>query len=189
VYRRQVFGSSRWLRTALLYSATSTVAGAAAGLSLGLVSSGLPYQVRLGAAGLFSLLAIVIGLAEASGRFVRPLQCDAETPRQWVGQGWPRWAVRNGAALGFGGASRITFWAWYALPLGCLLLGQPFVTAFLYALYGFTRASALWPLHFVISSRAFDALQTTLLLRIGMARQLSGTWLVAIGLVTAMRVM
>ncbi len=173
----------------MTYSAASTLAAGAAGFGLGLLGFALPLRVRIGAVALLSLVSILVGLAEASGRFMRPLQCDAETPRQWLGVSWQSWALRNGAVLGCGGLSRIAFWAWYVLPLSCLLVAQPFEAATLYALYGFVRSTALWPLHVAVSDLRFEALQTWLLLRIGRARQLSGTWLIIVGLVAALRVM
>lgn len=88
-----------------------------------------------------------MGLGSLSGHARRPLQCDRETPKEWVWRGPVVWPLLNGAALGFGATTRLGFWLWYAIPGGAFLMGDPTVGAAIWGAYGFTRTSSavvLW---------------------------------------------
>jgi hypothetical protein len=78
-------------------------------------------------------------------------QFDKETEQRLLGLGPVRWAVTNGFLLGLGFTSRIGFWVWYLVPLGCLVLGSPVPAAIVWATYSCVRlgtASLLaWHMH------------------------------------------
>lgn len=92
-------------------------------------------------------VAIGVGLLALASRNFRPLQCDRETPKEWLLRGQTVWPLLNGAALGFGATSRLGFWLWYAIPVGGVLMAQPAVGAAIWATYGLTRtasAGVIW---------------------------------------------
>jgi hypothetical protein len=129
----------------VVYVAACTLGGTATGALLGALGGVLPANVRAATATALALLAIGAGLAALSGRHIGPpLQCDRETPRDWVDRGRVAWAVRNGLALGFGGSTRIGFAAWYAIGLGALLTGSWLGGAIIYGVYGLTRGAGAW---------------------------------------------
>lgn len=83
---------------------------------------------------------------ELLGHRCRLPQRDRETPKRWAFLGPTRWALLNGASLGVGAGTRIGFAAWYAVPIGCLLVGSAPLGALLYGLYGLTRTAAVLPI-------------------------------------------
>lgn len=109
-----------------------------------------------------------------------PLQCDRETPQRWVRQGAVPWAVKNGAALGFGGFTRLGFALWYAIPAGAVLLGSPAAGAVLWGLYGLLRASGALAIWLVQARSSFDVLWLGEQRR--RAEVLTGAYLLILGL-------
>ncbi len=136
----------------------ATLAGAVlSGVLLGWIGSLIALQARIMLATVLALVALIIGWFEWRGRLLRPLQCDRETPRSWVDKGPFGWAIRNGLALGCGATSRIGFWFWYIVPLSALLIGNVWLGALIYGLYGASRGMAVW-------------------LLIGLSRQMGQDW-------------
>ena len=129
-----------WISKAAVYSLSSAFAGLAAGAILGALGSLLPLDFRLAAASILAIAAVAVGGLEVFGRRIQPLQSDCETPQRWVHRGPLAWAIQNGLTLGFGAASRIGFWLWYAIPLGAFLVGDPAFGAVIYGTYGLIRA-------------------------------------------------
>lgn len=164
------------------YVLAGTMAGAIAGTATGLLGAVTPESTRIVLGTLLGLAAATLGTRELTSSGKRPLQCDRETPREWVQRGPVLWPLLNGAALGFGATSRLGFWLWYAIPIGCFLLGSPSVGAAIWAAYGFTRtasaggiwliewrrpdADAGWPLH---QRERADAMTQVLTLMLGLA--------------------
>ncbi|HEV3000934.1 MAG TPA: hypothetical protein VGW75_09375 [Solirubrobacteraceae bacterium] len=131
-----------------LYVLASTFTGAAAGAARSALGALIPADGRAAAGSLLAIAGVVLGLAGLLGRALRPaLQCDRETPQRWVHEGRVQWAVKNGAALGFGAGTRLGFVLWYAVPAGALLIGNPAAGAAVYGAYGLARAGgagAIW---------------------------------------------
>ncbi|MCB9010027.1 MAG: hypothetical protein H6656_22090 [Ardenticatenaceae bacterium] len=132
------------MQKAVLYSFAATLAGLVSGGLLGLAGHFVPLTVRIAAASLLGLVAITVALLELNGRPIRPLQCNRETPQNWVHKGPTRWAIQNGLALGCGATNRIGFWLWYAVPTGAFLFASPWAGAAIYGVYSTTRGMAVW---------------------------------------------
>ena len=126
-----------------VYTAAGGVAAAVAGAVLGLVGGLIASDTRAAVAALAALAAVSLGLVEISGRRVPVFQIDRETPYEWLAPGSLPWALRNGAALGFGAGTRLGFWLWYVIPIAALLSGEPIVGAAGYGLYGLVRTSSV----------------------------------------------
>lgn len=130
---------SGFQRKLVVYVLAGTASGALAGAAFGSVGSLLPTNTRALLGTGLALGAIVIGIAGVIGYHPKLLQIDRETPYGWLAPGPLRWAVRNGAAIGFGARTRLGFWLWYVIPLGAFISGSPLLGAIGYGLYGFTR--------------------------------------------------
>lgn len=129
----------RYLRPALAFSLSGAVVGAIAGAALGAAAMMAPALVAVGWLGL-ALLGLGL-MVELLGYPLPLLNRDAETPRRWVEDGWFAWAIKNGAALGFGATTRLGFPVWYAIPMVCLVGASPFTGALIWGLYGGLRAA------------------------------------------------
>jgi hypothetical protein len=91
-------------------------------------------------------LAVIAGVTDLLGES-RPVQCDRETPLDWISRRRAIWPLANGAALGFGATSRVGFWLWYSVPIGSVLSAWPPAGAVIWGIYGFTRsvsAGVIW---------------------------------------------
>lgn len=139
MFRNQ--GGSNWIIKATAFGIATSAAGAMTGWLLGYAGALMHVDDRLAIASVLSLLAIGVGSTEALGLKLAIPQCDRETPQGWVHLGPIPWAVLNGAALGCGATSRLGFWAWYLIPAGALLLGDPIGSAVAYTAYGLARGS------------------------------------------------
>jgi hypothetical protein len=64
---------------------------------------------------------------------------NRETEQSLLGLGPFRWAIINGFLLGLGFTSRIGYWTFYLIPVGCLVTGSPAMAAVIWGTYGFTR--------------------------------------------------
>jgi hypothetical protein len=131
-----------------LYTMTSGLAGTAAGAAAGWLGAHVPGESRVAAATVAGAVLAGLAAANLAGWLEKPpLQCDRETPQRWVRQGALPWALKNGAALGFGAFTRLGFALWYVVPAGAVLLGSPAAGALLWGLYGLLRgggAVAIW---------------------------------------------
>jgi hypothetical protein len=128
-----------------VYVIASALGGTVTGMLLGALGNGLPEQVRAAGATALALVALAAGIVGLTGRHLRPpIQCDRETPREWVDRGAMSWAVRNGLALGFGARTRIGFTLWYAIGFGAVLTGSWLGGAIIYGTYGFARGAGAW---------------------------------------------
>lgn len=116
-------------------------AAALVGFCLGLLGGTLGADVRASVATIVAVGAIVVAMLELSGRPVRLVQLDRETPRDWLGGSPLRWAALNGMAIGIGAGTRLGVWLWYVIPLGALLSGDPTLGTIGYGAYGFTRTA------------------------------------------------
>lgn len=132
----------KWQLTGAIYATSAALAGVISGAALGGVGSTIPTETRVFGLRFLALVGISIGLSELLGRRFSPLQCDRETPRQWVDRGALRWGIMNGAALGWGARSRIGFWLWYVVPCSAVFSGRPLAGASIYAAYALARAGA-----------------------------------------------
>lgn len=133
-----------WIKRAVVFSLSCSCTGLLAGAILAAVGGLLPPDLRIAAVSLLALIAIGLGSFELTGRRTTLLQCDRETSLAWVREGPYQWAVKTGAAIGFGATTRIGFPLWYAIPLGSLLYGQPVLGAAIYGTYSIVRGTAIW---------------------------------------------
>jgi hypothetical protein len=93
----------------------------------------LPVRVAVGMVLALTLVAAPLVLPR------RVPQLDRETDQNLLSRGPYVWALANGALLGAGFTSRIGYWIWYLVPLGCVIAGSPGLGALIWAGYGFTR--------------------------------------------------
>lgn len=141
------------MQKAALYSLSAVFAGLVSGWLLGFIGSFVPLEIRVAAATLLGIAAIVVALLELNGRHPHLLQCNRETPQDWVHKGPTKWAIQNGLALGCGATSRIGFWLWYAVPLGAFLVASPWLGAAIYGAYGAVRGMSVWLIFFGLARR------------------------------------
>jgi hypothetical protein len=69
-------------------------------------------------------------------------QVNRETEQSLLGRGPLAWALANGSLLGLGFTSRIGYWIFYLVPVGCFVVGSPALGALIWGAYGFTRLGA-----------------------------------------------
>lgn len=141
----------------LFYTLGGTLGGAVAGLlfaALGVLAGDGP---RPAIALVAIAVAALLGAWEASGRRARMLQLDQETPQRWMHFGPVRWALANGAALGFAVTSRLGFPLWYVLPIVSFASGTLWFGPLLWAVYGASRTSLAWLVLGVMRRRRPDA--------------------------------
>ncbi len=170
-----------WRSKALVYSLASSLAGLATGVFLGAAGSLLALEFRVALASLLAVLAIVLGSIELSGRHVRLVQCDRETPQHWLNAGPLRWVLRNDMALGFGATSRIGFWLWYVIPLGALLFARPELGGIIYGTYSTVRGMAVWVIILGLSHWVDGNSQDWLLAHTSVARVVAAGQLILLG--------
>jgi hypothetical protein len=148
----------------------------------------LSLNVRVALASLLAVAAIALGVLELSGRHVRLLQCDRETPQRWLNTGPLRWALLNGLALGCGVTSRIGFWLWYAIPAGAVLFARPDLGAALYGTYSMLRGLAVWGIILGLSRWRGDDTQVWLVGQARTAHVVAAGHLVLLGVAVAIAV-
>lgn len=66
-------------------------------------------------------------------------QISRETEQSLLSHGPFEWATANGFLLGLGFTSRIGYWIFYLVPVGCLVTGSPIFAAAIWGMYGLTR--------------------------------------------------
>lgn len=145
-----------------IYVCSGTAAAAAAGVGAGLLGSVLAESVVAVVGTLFGACAAVVGVAELCGWRRPPIQRDRETPKEWVARGPVLWPILNGGTLGFGATTRLGFWLWYLIPIGCLLMANPVAGAVIWGTYGFTRTLGAGGILLLVAMR--PNLETTTLL-------------------------
>src|SRR4051794_29947450 len=96
-----------------------------------------------------------------------------------------RWAVLNGAALGFGATTRVGFWLWYAIAIGSFASGNPAIGAAAYGAYGLARGAGATAMIYVGRGRTLDELALALLGHAAAVRRLAAAQPAAFGLVVA----
>lgn len=131
----------------MIYALSGATAGAVAGAAVGFLGSLLAGGALAVIGTLLGAGAAALGIAGLLGFSRPPIQRDRETPKEWVERGPIVWPILNGAALGFGATTRLGFWLWYAVPIGCFLIASPIAGVAIWGIYGFTRtasASGLW---------------------------------------------
>lgn len=177
-----------WRASAAAFMASATTVGVLSGALAGSVGSLVPLDVRIAAAFGLCAIGVVVGLVELVFGKHLVVQCNRETPKSWVGRGAAKWALMNGAALGFGASSRLGFSLWYVAPCAALLSGSALAGAFLYGLYAFVRASAPVALILVnrISGADSQTVARSLLTQGHSARSISSTTLLASAVAAAM---
>lgn len=168
----------------MAYSVAAAAAGSAAGAALGALGSVLDATARLGLATALAVAAVAFGGIEVAGRRIRPLQCDRETPQRWIHRGPIRWALSNGAALGFGAGTRLGFSLWYVVPLGALVFGNVVLGAAIYGAYGGTRAVAAWLVIRAGAGKSLDDVTEWLFHHASAARTMAAAQLLALGVAT-----
>lgn len=165
------------------YVVTGTIVGAIAGAVAGAAGDLLTADARSALGALVALAAAGVGLAELTGHRIALVQIDRETPYAWLEAGPVRWAIRNGANLGFGGLTRLGFWLWFVIPVGAVLSGRPLVGALGWGAYALVRtASAGWLLLLVERRRLDPEKGDALLREVSRARVATSAQLLAIGL-------
>lgn len=124
---------------------SAAVAGLLAGAAVGTLGTTLPEKVRVS---IGVLGAMMLALGSLTTRIPLP-QLNRETEQRLLHEGPLRWALINGALLGFGFTSRIGFWTWYFVPLTCFTSGSVLGGALVWGVYGLVRmlvavVAAMW---------------------------------------------
>jgi hypothetical protein len=148
--------------TIAVYTASATAAGAATGATLGLLGSAIDARVDLVLV-VLTPLVMRVGWREATGRPAFLVQFNRETRRGWIDEGATSWAVKNGAALGSGFATRIGFSAWYWLPVALFAVNRSVLGgALAFAAYAAPRsalvAALVWPARSSVDRRGAESL-------------------------------
>ena len=142
ITRVRVFGRrGDILFAGAIFLAVALTIGGLAGAALGSLGQllGLPTRAVVAAVGLSA--AAVIALSRR-----RPWQLDRETNADWVLlQDW-RTAAYNATSLSLGFTTRIGFWAFFLVPLGAFITGNPRLGALVYATYASARTVASFAL-------------------------------------------
>ncbi len=109
--------------------------GAATGAVVGLAGALLTLNARVVAGTVLAALLVLAPLASPR----RLPQVNRETEQSLLGRGPFLWALANGFLLGLGFTSRIGYWIFYLVPVGCFVVGSPGYGALIWGAYGFTR--------------------------------------------------
>lgn len=112
--------------------------GAAAGTVVGLAGGLLTLEARVVTGTVLATLLVIAPLAWPQ----RLPQINRETEQSLLGRGPFAWALANGFLLGLGFTSRIGYWIFYLVPVGCFVAGSPGLGALIWGTYGFTRLGA-----------------------------------------------
>ena len=179
VFRNQ--GGSSWKRKSFYPFVGAVSAGAAVGGVIGALAGTFPLEARLAVVSTLAGAILLMGLLELFGKRFRLLAGKRETPQSWLYLGPRRWALRNGAALGLGLASRVGFSLWYVVPLTSFLLGSAFLGAIAFGLYAAARSGTIIGLAALVSRGTFGEYTDRLLSWSGMAHAVSGASSVVVG--------
>lgn len=121
------------------YVLAGVTAAAITGALLGALGGLMTGEARALVASAAGLLAVSLGVAGVLRVRVPLLQIDRETPYGWLRGSPIAWALRNGAAIGFGAGTRLGVWLWYLIPIGAVVSGSAVVGAVGYGAYGLAR--------------------------------------------------
>ena len=116
------------------------LAGAAAGAIVAAVVS-LGGSTGQLVAGAIAMLLLPILSLDVIGIRIHLVQRNTETPKRWIDEGRYHWAFKNGAALGFGGSTRLGFWSWYLIPIAAGAAGSTPAGAMIWGGYAFVRTA------------------------------------------------
>jgi len=120
-------------------AAVTLICGAAGGAATAAVFGALgvvvPDSPRSGIGTVLALLLLILSVISPH----RLPQLNRETGQRLLEQGQIRWAAINGFLLGTGLSSRIGYWLFYAVLVGCFVLASPSVAAGIGAEYGIVR--------------------------------------------------
>jgi hypothetical protein len=115
--------------------AAGASSGALAGALTGLAGQVAPLAVR-------AVVGTLLGLALTVAPLLAPHrlpQINRETEQSLLGKGPIKWALANGFLLGLGFTSRIGYWLWYLVPIGCFVIGSPAYGSAVWGTYGSVR--------------------------------------------------
>ncbi len=170
----------------IVYVGAGTIMAAIVGGALGLLGATLDTGTRAGVAAALAILGAFLALLGLSGRPLRPLQFDRETPYGWLSPGPVFWSLRNGTAIGLGAFTRMGFWLWYVVPLGALLSASPVLGGIGYGAYAFVRTGGVGVL--MLLERRGMASELSVLRSGGRARFLADAQLLLFCVVTLVAV-
>lgn len=158
----------------------SAAAGFVVGTAVGSLGGALPSPVT-------AAIATVLYMAIALGALTRATpwpQFNRETEQRLLHAGPVGWSLWNGALLGLGFTSRIGFWSWYLLPIGALLVDEPFIGGLVWALYGGARMSVAFAAAYVMrrQTAGMVSVSTNLLTQRAQARSITRAVSVALSL-------
>ncbi len=122
-----------------VYVFAGTAAAAIAGAALALAGSLLTVEARTVIASVAALAALFLGSAGLLQFRIPLIQVDRETRYGWLHGSPLSWALRNGAAIGFGAGTRLGVWLWYLIPIGAMVSGNVFIGVVGYGAYGLSR--------------------------------------------------
>lgn len=109
------------LSLAIVSVISGCLGGALAGAAAGYLGGVLPFAARISLATAAATLLPVAAVVSPR----RLPQFNRETDQSLLGHGPFVWAAVNSFLLGLGFASRIGYWLFYVMPIGCLALGSP----------------------------------------------------------------
>lgn len=121
------------------YIAAGASVAAISGALLAFAGSYFSLEVRAAVASVLALAAVLLGSVGLFHRRIPLIQRDRETPRGWLQASAISWALRNGAAIGFGAGTRLGVWLWYVIPFGAFVSGNIVVGVVGYGAYGLAR--------------------------------------------------
>jgi len=173
----------------VVYAMASTIGAMAAGSLLGALGMLWADEARVAVASLLALVAIGLAGLGLVERRLPLLQCDRETPQQWLHLGPLRWASLNGLVLGCGATTRLGFALWYVVPVTALVVGSPGYGALMYGAYGLTRGiGAAGILIAVRKQGGLNDVADWLFRRTNLAHLVTSQQLLLVGVVTAVAV-
>jgi len=147
VYRDSPLGRRSWIVAALIYTLGSIAGGVVVGALLGLLGSLLSLDLYTE---YFPLLISMTALGYSLHEF-RILSLPYPQMRRQVPDPWRRRlhpyvvAALFGFLLGIGFTTFIPTATYYIVVLTATLYGSPLYGAVIFSIYGFARASLLWP--------------------------------------------
>jgi len=148
VYRNSPLGKYAWVKSAAAYTLGSVVGGLVTGWILGVLGRSAPSSPHQGLLlYLISFLAFAYSLHEFGFITLPHPQIKQQVPEHWRRRFHPYiTAALFGILLGTGFTTFIPTATYYIIGLVALVHRSPFLGALIFAIYGLTRSSLLWPL-------------------------------------------